>query len=116
SPPIYNMKNSNAFLFTLIVVVTSLTTAMAQCPYDNTLYLYGDGPSQVGDVVLAPDCWGGDFLHVTSLKAGYTYKISSCADPTFDSEISIYDGGGYNLIAYDDDGCGYYGGASELQF
>jgi len=110
------MKNLKGFFFTLIVCVTSLTSAMAQCPYDNTLYLYGDGPSQVGDVILAPECWGGDLLHLTNLKAGYTYKVSSCADPTFDSEITIYDEGGYNLIAYDDDGCGYYAGASELQF
>ena len=92
------MKNLRSFLFLLAGIVAS-SQLSAQCPYDNTLYLQGDVPTVVGDAVLAPECWGGDLLHLTNLHQGHTYRISGCASATFDSEITIYPSGGGNYLS-----------------
>ncbi len=104
-------------IFTILssVIIISLK-ASAQCPYDNTFYLEGDVPTQVGDGVVASECWGGDLIRLTNMIAGYTYSISGCSTPSFDSELTIYPVGGGNPLAYDDDGCGIYGGPSSISF
>jgi hypothetical protein len=109
------MKKLIPFVLSFMCILFIKTTN-AQCPYDNLLYLEGDAPTQVGYSVLAPECWGGDIIRLDNCTAGYTYIISTCGTPTFDSQITIYPAGGGNSIAFDDDGCGDYGGPSALAF
>jgi len=104
----------------IIITILSLmafTSAFAQCAYDNTIYLTGPAPTVVGNSIIGQQTWGGEFNRVTGMVAGYTYEISTCSTPAFDSEITIYPaGGGGNYVAYDDDGCGYVGGSSKIIF
>lgn len=102
-----------------IAVLTSVSThyAYAQpCPYDNTAYLAGPAPTTVGNSVVAAQTWGGEYNTVTGMQAGYTYEVSTCSTPTFDSELTIYPSGGGTSVAYDDDGCGTVGGPSKIMF
>ncbi len=106
----------NLLLTILIAPMLLFNAASAQCPYDNTIYLQGAAPTVVGNSVLAPQTWGGDFNRVTGMQAGYTYEVSTCGTPTFDSELTIYPAGGGSPVAYDDDGCGSVGGPSKITF
>lgn len=110
------MKKILVQSLSILLLISSGNLLLAQCPYDNTLYKSGDGPTEVGEILVATDCWGGDLLHLTNLKAGYTYRFSGCDDPSFDSEITIYPAGGGNALAYDDDGCGTVSGPSSIDF
>src|SRR5436190_16586490 len=96
-------------LLLILVLVAAVKITDAQCPYDNLVYLAGAAPTTVGASVNAPQSWGGDFNTVTGMVAGYTYEISTCGTPTFDSELTIYPAGGGTAVAYDDDGCGSMG-------
>ncbi|MFI5219982.1 MAG: T9SS type A sorting domain-containing protein [Bacteroidia bacterium] len=100
----------------IILSLAAVKSAFAQCPYDNSLYLSGPAPTIIGYSIIGTQTWGGDFNRVTGMVAGYTYEISTCGTPTFDSEITIYPAGGGNYAAYDDDGCGIVGGSSKIIF
>jgi len=100
----------------IILSLAAVPSAFAQCPYDNSIYLTGPAPTIVGNSIIGQQTWGGDFNRVTGMVAGYTYEISTCGTPTFDSEITIYPAGGGNYVAYDDDGCGSVGGSSRIIF
>src|SRR4030095_1500902 len=81
-------------------------TTHAQCNYNNTIYLSGAAPTVIGNTISGPQTWAGEFNRVTGMQAGYTYEVSTCGTPTFDSELTIFPAGGGNWLAYDDDGCG----------
>jgi hypothetical protein len=100
----------------IILSLAAANPAFAQCPYDNSIYLTGPAPTAIGNSITGQQTWGGDFNRVTGMVAGYTYEISTCTTPTFDSEITIYPAGGGNYVAYDDDGCGTIGGSSKIIF
>ncbi len=104
-------------LYFLIMLSMSFNkSSFAQCIYDNTLFLTGPAPTVIGNSIVGPQTWGGDFNRVTGMQAGFTYEISTCGTPTFDSEITIYPAGGGTPVAYDDDGCGTTGGSSKITF
>ena len=105
-------------ILSIAIIISVLTeNAYAQpCPYNNTVYLSGPAPTTVGASVVATQTWGGDYNTVTGMQAGYTYEISTCSTPTFDSELTIYPAGGGTAVAYDDDGCGTTGGPSKIMF
>jgi hypothetical protein len=91
--------------------------ANAQCPYDNSLVATGDAPQVLNDQVYATGVWGGEMVRITNVKGGNTYAISTCENIFyFDSELTIYPGGGGSPLAYDDDGCGVYTGPSYMEF
>src|SRR6187401_189323 len=100
----------------IILSLAAAKSAFAQCAYDNTIYLSGPAPTIIGNSIIGQQTWGGDFNRVTGMVAGYTYEISTCTTPTFDSEITIFTAGGGNYVAYDDDGCGSVGGSSKIIF
>jgi len=108
------MKKHLTYIF--ILMLLQVPAAIAQCPNDNTAYLSGPAPTTVGASVYAPQTWGGDYNILTGMQAGYTYEISTCASPTFDSEITIYPASGGAAVGYDDDGCGTMGGPSKIMF
>ncbi len=108
------MKKLIISALTILTLIPSLI--IAQCSYNNTAYLSGPAPSVVGNSVLAPQTWAGEYNRVTDMQAGYTYEISTCGSPTFDSELTVFPAGGGNWLAYDDDGCGLIGGSSKILF
>ncbi len=103
-------------LLTILFLISTIEIANAQCPYNNLAYLSGPAPATVGATVSAPQSWGGDYNTVTGMVAGYTYEISTCGTPTFDSELTIFPAGGGTALAYDDDGCGGTSAPSKIIF
>ncbi len=110
------MKYKNTRIGLLLLSLFTTGKLSAQCPYDNQGYLTGAAPTTVGATITAQQTWGGDFNIVTGMQAGYTYEISTCNTPTFDSELTIYPAGGGTAVAHDDDGCGIFSGPSKIIF
>ncbi|MEO8149547.1 MAG: M43 family zinc metalloprotease [Bacteroidia bacterium] len=113
------MKKNTTYIIMILMLafaITSNNTLNAQCPYDNSIYLTGAAPTIVGTYVYAAQTWAGDFNRVTGMVAGYTYEVSTCTTPSFDSEITIYPSGGGTALGYDDDGCGTTSGPSKVLF
>jgi hypothetical protein len=74
------------------------------CGYDNTQYTEIEAPISE-NVIVSPidNCvYGGEYVRVTNLIAGYTYRISVSSD-LFDTQITIYTAGGGNAVAFNDD-------------
>ena len=103
-------------LLSTIYILSGFSTVLSQCANDNSIYLTGAAPSVVGNGIVAPDTWAGEYNRVTGMQAGYTYEITTCGSTAFDSEITIYPAGSNTVAAYDDDGCGITGGASKIMF
>ena len=101
------------FAFCLLLVNKN---AVAQCDYDNDGYLEGEAPTVIGNSIIAPETWGGEFNRILNMVAGYTYEVSTCDDASFDSQLTIYPAFGGTALAYDDDGCGEIGGSSKILF
>jgi len=81
----------------------------AQCTYNNTIYLTWDAATSltnVNDQVSSSCTYGGEYNRVTNMEAGNTYRISTCTNTAFDTQITIFTAGGGTVVAYDDDNCG----------
>ena len=78
------------------------------CGYSNTYFTTIAAPTALSQVVSpSPNCtFGGEYVRVTGLVAGYVYRISTCGLNNFDTQISIYTAGGGQVVAYNDDWCG----------
>lgn len=48
---------------------------------------------------------GGQYVSV-NVTAGMFYTFQTCGSSTFDSQITVYDNGGFNVLGYNDDACG----------
>ncbi len=88
---------------------------LSLCGYDNTLFTSISAPTTVGQKVSpSPNCtYGGEFVTVTNLVGGRTYRISLCGANNFDTQLTIYPQGGGSAAAYNDDWCG---AQSEIYF
>ena len=86
----------------------------AQCSYDNALESTWAAPTTIGDSVFTNCMYGGKYISVTGIVAGEAYKISTCGNTNFDSQITIYPSGGGTYIAYDYGACG--SGQSQILF
>ena len=74
------------------------------CGYDNSQYTEIEAPINE-NVIVSPieNCvYGGEYVRVTNLIAGYTYRISVSSN-LFDTQITIYPAGGGNAVAFNDD-------------
>ena len=74
------------------------------CGYDNSQYTEIEAPINE-NVIASPieNCvYGGEYVRVTNLIAGYTYRISVSSN-LFDTQITIYTTGGGNAVAFNDD-------------
>ncbi|MFT4525653.1 MAG: hypothetical protein ACI85F_001808, partial [Bacteroidia bacterium] len=93
----------NRILYITVLLLGIIFRADAQCPNDNTFYLdltpIGCPGSNSSTCV-----WGGEYVTVNVI-AGNTYTFSTCGDPAFDTQITLYTSGGA-FLAFDDDGCG----------
>jgi hypothetical protein len=87
----------------VLLCITLASSMFGQCPFNNVPYLD-----------LTPTCpgtntglcfWGGDYATV-SVTAGNQYIFSTCGDPSFDTQLTLYDNTGFNVLDFNDDFCG----------
>jgi hypothetical protein len=91
-------KNSNSYS------KSSLNTNDL-CGYNNTFFTTINAPTMINSIVSpSPNCtYGGEYVRVTNLVAGRTYRISTIGINNFDTQITIYPAGGGNAVAFNDD-------------
>lgn len=77
------------------------------CGYNNISFTTIAAPTTVGQIVSPnPNCtYGGEYVTVTGLVAGRTYRVSLCGANNFDTQLTIYPQGGGNAVAHNDDWC-----------
>lgn len=75
------------------------------CGYDNSYIGWGDAPTTIGGTLTAADLDGGDYFTVNNLLANRTYRISTCGQNDFDTQITVYPQGGGGAVAHNDDAC-----------
>jgi hypothetical protein len=77
----------------------------ALCGYNNTLYTTINAPTTLNQIVSpSNNCtWAGEYVRVSNLIAGNTYRISTIGVNNFDTILSIFLAGGGNPVAYNDD-------------
>ena len=75
------------------------------CGYNNTYFTTITAPSTTNSIVSpSPNCtFGGEYVRVTNLVAGNTYRISTIGTTNWDTQITIYPAGGGNAVAFNDD-------------
>jgi hypothetical protein len=75
------------------------------CGYDNSYFTTITAPTTLNAIVSpSPNCtYGGEYVRVTNLVAGSTYRISTIGVNNFDTQITIYPAGGGNAVAFNDD-------------
>lgn len=93
-------KNSNT-------ISKSALNTNGLCGFDNSYFRTITAPTTLNSIVSpSPNCtYGGEYVTVTNLVAGNTYRISVLTTGTnnFDTQITIYPEGGGNAVAFNDD-------------
>lgn len=92
------------FLFALF----PFASINAQCT-GNVIYT-AVAPAVVGSTVTTSCVFTGEGVSISGLMTGATYQFDNCNAGTFDSELSLYDVGQVNLLAFNDDFCGLNSG------
>jgi hypothetical protein len=75
------------------------------CGNDNTYVGWGNAPTVVGSSITGNDMEGGDYITVFGMQANRSYRISTCGQNDFDTQLTIYPSGGGNAVAHNDDAC-----------
>lgn len=75
------------------------------CGYNNDYVGWGDAPTVVGNTLTATDLYGGDYFTVYGMQANRSYRISTCGQNDFDTQITVYPQGGGGAVAHNDDAC-----------
>jgi len=101
-------------IFTRIFLLFVASCAYAQypCPNDNVGFGVGNAPTVLGDSISTPCLYGGEYIIVNGMSAGSIYRVATCYNSFFDTQITIYNSSG-TAVAYNDDWCGIY---SEIYF
>lgn len=92
---------SKLLSLSLVLILLSGSSALAQCPNDNVFYETITAPT--ASSARFTELYGGEYTTVTNLVAGTTYRISNCGDNAFDSQITIYPSAGGAAEGYNDD-------------
>ncbi|MGE0637639.1 MAG: T9SS type A sorting domain-containing protein [Bacteroidia bacterium] len=111
-----NLLQKITGLCLLAAAMVYSTGASAQCTFNNDIYLTWDASTQlvaVSDQVSSTCTFAGEMNRVTNMVAGNTYRISTCTNTAFDTQITIYTAGGGTTVGYADDDCGVQ---SEIYF
>lgn len=96
-----------------ILVMTQIGSCSQVCASNNTLYNVNATPAGAGSIVTVQQMWGGDYVNVGVCEgANYTFSVCGAA---FDSQLALYTPAGA-LLAYNDDGCGEFAGASVINW
>ena len=93
------MRNSLGLILILIITANS---AFGQCAFDNTYYETVAAPTVSGATVTTL-LYGGEYTRVTGMVPGNVYEVTTCGETAFDSQITIYNGDGSELWAFNDD-------------
>lgn len=104
------MKTFTKILYVVVTLgfLGIFSQANAQCAFNNDPYLSTSAPTTVGQTVTATTCiWGGEYRTFTNMVAGSTYRIETCGDTDFNTELTIFASGNTSSpLAYNDDFCG----------
>lgn len=88
---------------TLLLCLVLVSSIFGQCPYNNSLYI--NLPPVCPGTNTGNCFWGGEYGTV-SVTAGNQYIFSTCGDPSFDTQLTLYDNAGVNVLGFNDDFCG----------
>ena len=107
--------------YSILTLITFFAGSMAsqliaQCANNNTLLTFATAPSVIGASTGAQiGCiYPGEFIRVSGLQAGSTYRISACgSDAGLDTRLTIYPSSGGAAVGFNDDFCGL---ASRIDF
>ncbi len=111
-----NLLQKITGLCLLAAAMVFSTGATAQCTFNNDIYLTWDASTElvaVSDQVSSVCTFAGEMNRVTNMVAGNTYRISTCTNTAFDTQITIFTAGGGTTVGYADDDCGVQ---SEIYF
>lgn len=111
-----NLLQKITILCLLAAAMVYSTGAKAQCTFNNDIYFTWDASTQlvaVSDQVSSTCTFAGEMNRVTNMVAGNTYRISTCTNTAFDTQITIFTAGGGTVVGYADDDCGLQ---SEIYF
>lgn len=90
-----------------LMLFSAPLSLQAQCTYLNDQWLSSPAPTVEGERVELTTClFGGEYREMTGLIAGNTYRFETCGDTDFDTQITIFPGGGGAAVAFNDDFCG----------
>lgn len=98
--------------YSLFLILLSLSLiqkeAVAQCgcaaPNYASINVAGWVEGQTGTITTCQ--WGEERSTIFNTVAGATYRVYTCGDTDFDTQLSIYTNPGCAYIAYNDDACG----------
>ncbi len=82
-----------------------LSSVQSLCGYNNSYIGSGAAPNVLGSTLTTTSIYGGDYITVTNMIAGRTYRVSTCGNNDFDTQITIYTAGGGSAVGYNDDLC-----------
>ena len=94
--------------FLLPVLLNLLAVGIyAQCSFNDVYYGFASAPVAVGtQVTIGPCIYGGEYLLLNNMIAGNTYRIETCGDASFDTQLTIFPQFSSSPVAYNDDYCG----------
>lgn len=75
------------------------------CPYNNTYKGTFGAPTVINTGFGMSNMYGGDYVRITGMVAGNTYRIYTCGQNDFNTELSIYTVGGLQQVEFNDDAC-----------
>lgn len=80
---------------------------LSQCPYLGSQFGTSAAPNEAGvETVMATCIFAGEFIRITGMQEGMEYRVETCGDPDFDTEITLFAAGGGADLGYNDDACG----------
>lgn len=90
---------------TLLLAGFATWTAQAQCAFNNTFLMDATPPACPGTMTIG--CMTpGEYVTV-NVTTGNTYTFTTCGGTLFtDTELTLYNGVGSTVLAYNDDDCG----------
>jgi len=108
-------QNYNPYKETANQQTNNTQGVLSLCGYDNTSFTVIPAPTTLNQTVSpSPNCtYGGEYVRVTNIVAGRTYRISLCGANNFDTQLTVYPQGGGPAVAHNDDWCG---SQSEIYF
>ncbi|MEX1188043.1 MAG: GEVED domain-containing protein, partial [Bacteroidia bacterium] len=102
------MKNIYRNLIALTILILSSFSLQAQCPYNNQLWVTIGAPTTIGASVGEQCVFPGEFIRISGMQAGSTYRISTCnTTDVADTRVTVYaQGGAGGALTFNDDFCG----------
>ena len=98
------MKKYLSFVI-FFLLITNI--ASSQCPYQGIQFGSANAPTAPTiEQTIATCIFGGEFERINGMEEGLVYRISTCGDTDFDTELTLFNAGGGAALDYNDDDCG----------